>query len=493
MDCSLIKLNGQELSPREAGDEGLTESIQTDVNLDQTASCVQTSDQIHSQRISTDQNEELSTNVPILHTGDHPSEATDLIQNQTPVMTETADTQIIGTSNIEDQEMEINLVLECQPEINKSPSFSPVLLSSLYMEKDNYFKGCKWSPDGLCIMTNSADNIIRLINTPAEIVAKKWDTTECELIDINVCLKLQESGTIYDYAWWPLMNSLYPSTCCLATTASDQPIHLWDAFNGSLRATYIAKDQVDEVKAAHCIGFSSDGMQMICGFKKELRLFYIDKPGDTCEVWPTVKPKCSSGQRGIISAAEFSPDDSTIACGSYDGTTALYSSKNGNMITKLSCGRGVTQVRYTKDGNRLYAGLRKSDELLCWDVRYLRGNLFKVDRKVDTNQRIYFDLTSRTFQNKEELLNDNILLSGGTDGQVTFWNTEVDTIEPWKFHHFKPHKDCVNGVNVHPELPILATCSGQRHCVNFSDSEEDSDETFIPVEDNSIKFWHLRT
>jgi hypothetical protein len=49
---------------------------------------------------------------------------------------------------------------------------------------------------------------------------------------------MKEAETVYDYQWYPLMDSSQPNTCCLATTSQYQPIHLYDAFDGHIRATY---------------------------------------------------------------------------------------------------------------------------------------------------------------------------------------------------------------------------------------------------------------
>lgn len=184
----------------------------------------------------------------------------------------TAMNHIAPTENVAELATDSNKSEQLSVEITTSEDQSialPVatLLCSLNLCNDNFFKGCKWAPDGLCLMTNSDDNTIRLINTPSQVLAKQAPQDN-DLYEIDSCLSIKEAETIYDFAWWPLMNSMYPSTCCLATTARDQPIHLWDAFSGNLRATYIAKNNVDEVKCAHSLAFSCSGEQMVCGFNK---------------------------------------------------------------------------------------------------------------------------------------------------------------------------------------------------------------------------------
>ena len=100
---------------------------------------------------------------------------------------------------------------------------------------DNYLRGCSWAPDGLCILSNSNDNILRLFNLPSGLLTGQLDNVEPEM---KAILRIPEGEAIYDYSWWPLMNSMDPPTCCFVSTAKGQPIHLFDAFNGKLRATY---------------------------------------------------------------------------------------------------------------------------------------------------------------------------------------------------------------------------------------------------------------
>ncbi len=57
-------------------------------------------------------------------------------------------------------------------------------------------------------------------------------------VDFPPCLTMQEGEIVYDYTWFPLMDSTRPDLCCFAVTAQYQPIHLYDAFDGHLRASY---------------------------------------------------------------------------------------------------------------------------------------------------------------------------------------------------------------------------------------------------------------
>lgn len=74
----------------------------------------------------------------------------------------------------------------------------------------------------------------------------------------------------------------------LASSSRDNPIHVWDAFHGEVRASFRPYNHLDELTAAHSLCFSPDGARLYCGFDKTVRIFYTDRPGRDCEERPTV-------------------------------------------------------------------------------------------------------------------------------------------------------------------------------------------------------------
>ncbi|XP_016334321.1 telomerase Cajal body protein 1-like, partial [Sinocyclocheilus anshuiensis] len=58
-------------------------------------------------------------------------------------------------------------------------SRNPQMLTGSWAEythtAENYLRGCKWAPDGSCIVSNSADNILRVYNLPPELYSSHWD------------------------------------------------------------------------------------------------------------------------------------------------------------------------------------------------------------------------------------------------------------------------------------------------------------------------------
>lgn len=347
-------------------------------------------------------------------------------------------------------------------------------------------KGCKWSTDGSCILTSSDDNFLRLFNLPNCLFQLPVDWNELQ--EMSSVLQCKESGLIYDYAWYPGMTSADPATCCFASTSAGNPIHLWDAYTGQLRCSYRPYNHLDEPVAAHSISFDASGEKLYCGFNKMIRVFDVASPGRSFDERPTNVKKM--GQPGIISCFAFGPQG-IYAAGSYCKTVAMYSESDGQLQFMLSGHQGgVTHLRFSPDGTRLYSGGRKDFEILCWDLRNLGKVLFCMKRTVTTHQRMYFDL-SRC---------GNYLLSGNTNGIVTAWDLKVQPIElddceplmrPGLF--FKAHDDCVNGISLHPTLPVYATTSGQRKFPELSGDDSSSifEEDTLAHADNSLRLWWL--
>lgn len=371
---------------------------------------------------------------------------------------------------------------------------NPQMLTGSWTEfstfPENYLKGCKWAPDGSCILTNSADNVLRVYNIPPEVYSYNWEL----LPEMSPVLRMAEGDTIYDYCWYPKVNSLDADTCFLASSSRDNPIHVWDAFYGEVRGSFRPYNHLDELTTAHSLCFSPDGSQLYCGFDKIVRVFYTDRPGRDCEERPTLVKK--QGQSGIISCFSFSPCQSVYACGSYSRCAGLYSCQDGTLLALLPTRHhgGLTHLLFSPDGNYLYTGGRKDPEILCWDLREPGKVVFSLKRNVATNQRIYFDLD----------VSGRYLLSGDTEGVVSVWDTQTappdsneELLQPQL--RFQAHWDCTNGISIHPFMPLLVTSSGQRQFPWPSDSEGDSGlegegggDFLSPQEsrqDNALSLW----
>ena len=240
------------------------------------------------------------------------------------------------------------------------------------------------------------DNQIRLFEVPLDGVATHSDWASSP--SLRPALWIKEGETIYDMEWYPGMNSGEPSTCCFLSTSRDNPVHVWDAFTGHLRAAYCAYTDAEELDAAYSICFDrlTPSNKLYCGFNNCIRIYDVERPGRQHAVLKTFKRAHgqSTGQRGIVSCAAINPDKSgLLAAGTYSRNIGLYDTLSGKLLYNLQGHRGgVTQVNWGPEGCYLYSGARKDDEILCWDVRGSGDALFRLPRAVRTNQRVQFSV-----------------------------------------------------------------------------------------------------
>ncbi len=82
---------------------------------------------------------------------------------------------------------------------------------------------------------------MHIYKVPPSYLHTESSPLEASPLPISASLNSKEGETIYDYQWYPYMNSLNPSTCVYASTSRDNPIHLWDAYTGQIRTTYRGK------------------------------------------------------------------------------------------------------------------------------------------------------------------------------------------------------------------------------------------------------------
>lgn len=130
------------------------------------------------------------------------------------------------------------------------------------------------APDGSCLLTNSADSVLRLFNAPDFSTGLPPSP-----LPWKSALRVKEVDLVYDYCWYSKMSSSDPATACFVTTSKTAPVHLWDAFLGTHRASYIAKDHSDSVVAANSVAVNPEGTMIYAGYSNTVRIFDIAYPG----------------------------------------------------------------------------------------------------------------------------------------------------------------------------------------------------------------------
>jgi len=334
-------------------------------------------------------------------------------------------------------------------------------------DTQDFFKGAKFSSDGTCIVTGSDDNELRLYET--------YSSDGTYNSSLSPVLTMSEGECIYDYCMYPSFASSDPSTCFLTSVCKDHPVHLWDAYNGSLRASYLPYNDKDELDHTISLSFNVDGLKLLVGGVSCIYTFDVSRPGRQIEFRKTIASrKAKGGQRGLISC--FSTNmywSGMYAAGSYSKQILVYSeSDNRRSIAELEGHTGgVTSVRFTPDGNYLLSGSRKENLIYCWDMRMSMAPVVKYERKVETNQRIYFDIDS----------NGTRLVTGGTDGQTLVYQINSGEL----LTKLPGQNDAVNGAHFNPrDEDVVVISTGQRHFV-----DEDSPALTAL---NSVQLWKIK-
>lgn len=129
-------------------------------------------------------------------------------ENQSPVSTDVP----VPTeeSAVQEETLPLNYpIYQCEH------PWVPVCCSVVETGKgQGFFKGCKWSPDGTCLLTCTDDNTLKLYDLPADLYkSHNLPFQGCSLTEINPALKIKEGELIYDYCWHPHMSSWHPETC----------------------------------------------------------------------------------------------------------------------------------------------------------------------------------------------------------------------------------------------------------------------------------------
>ncbi|OBZ90666.1 Telomerase Cajal body protein 1 [Choanephora cucurbitarum] len=349
---------------------------------------------------------------------------------------------------------------------------------------NNYFRNAKWSPDGSFLLTNSADDVLRLFQLPQNVYEEQ-DTGEPVQMAPN--LGIREGEAVYDFAWFPTMNAQDPSTCCFITSVRDHPIQLWDACTGSVRASYRAIDHCERFVGPNVLCFNLDGSKIYTGYENMIEIF--DTYSGSSDKKPTIpKRKSRHGQKGIISCLDFAPDGYYYAAGSYSASIGIYDAHNDKLSLKLTgIEAGVTQVKFSKDGLYLFSASRHSDTILCWDIRDSANVLYELPRPGRTNQRIQFDLDP----------SGKYLITGDTQGNLLSYDITTGALEDIEtkkrlVSSVSLHQDIISSVSFNPVYPVMSTCSGQRKfslpSVDSDESEEEEEEIII---DNTLKTWRV--
>ncbi|VCW66394.1 unnamed protein product, partial [Gulo gulo] len=118
---------------------------------------------------------------------------------------------------------------EGYPTWNYSFSQLPRFLSGSWSEfstqPENFLKGCKWAPDGSCILTNSADNVLRIYNLPPELYNDGEQLEYSEMVRVGAtCAPSLAVAHFSPSRGW---RKLRPRVSCSHTGRFCMSVHRW--------------------------------------------------------------------------------------------------------------------------------------------------------------------------------------------------------------------------------------------------------------------------
>uniref|UniRef100_A0A7S3JUY0 Anaphase-promoting complex subunit 4 WD40 domain-containing protein n=1 Tax=Aureoumbra lagunensis TaxID=44058 RepID=A0A7S3JUY0_9STRA len=365
----------------------------------------------------------------------------------------------------------------------------PSLALECLLSVEEIPKNVKWSPDGTCLLTATEKKRLLLMELPNSVIESLQKKSGriangSPPVVWKSILEYAEAESIRDYAWYPGMNSNDTATCCFVSCARDQPLHLWDAYTGNLRASYAAWKTTDEIDGAVSLAFSQDGTKLYTGSESAVRLFYTAEPGKNCFVRKTrSKRQSKDGQHGLIGALA-TWGHYLYAAGSYKGSVGLYDDRidpeQGAVLlfpSQLFKSHGVTALQFNSSGFCLFVGTRAERPqayIRIFDLRRIddfEQECLRLPRQAGSNQRLGF-----------HLFHDDHTFATATDNKgVALFHLDNFDFKISSHVQAKEH-DVVNGCHFHPQLPLLATALGQHRFLQHK---------YDIFPRNALHVWHI--
>ncbi len=286
-----------------------------------------------------------------------------------------------------------------------------------------------WRPDGHALVDGSSDAMLSLWNphdhTPAQTLRGH---TQC----------------INDVTWSPVGG-------LLASSSDDQTVRLWDTRTGAcLRILRGHRNLVNGI-AWHPGG----------------NLLASSSTDQTIRVWDVregVSRWTGTEHTGTVTSVAWHPNGTLLASSSEDHSVRIWQAERGEVLLRLEGHEGpVYNVAWSPDGRRLAScgGSGRSGELLVWDV--VGG-----DRLTSPGKRVLASGTdiSPVFSLAWSL-DGTLLMSGGTDGRLYWWEIDRETSplgEP-------AHEGWIHSIRLSPDGETVASAG----------------------EDGAIQLWNMRS
>lgn len=77
---------------------------------------------------------------------------------------------------------------------------------------------------------------MHVFELPTDVYGMEEIAETREITTLKSVIYVKTATNIYDFCWFPLMNSQEAETCYWISTCQNEPIKIYDAFNGNLTA-----------------------------------------------------------------------------------------------------------------------------------------------------------------------------------------------------------------------------------------------------------------
>lgn len=248
-------------------------------------------------------------------------------------------------------------------------------------------------------------------------------------------------------SWFPFQTDVG----VLAAASNDRPIVLYNTNDGTEICSYLTMNHIEQIDAPLAMDFIHDASRLVCGGFESVRMFDIQRPGkehDLIKLSPTRASK--EGLKGRVSALTVRQDSSQIAAlGTFnDGGLGIMDLKSHQLIFE-STGRlgSVQQIAFSEDGWSMYTYSRRSERILCWDLRSMAIRSEILRPNMNTNQRLHFDLYSNDLIAFGDSIG-NVYINSASNGESVY-NSHIC-------------ENSISGVSF-IDANTIVCCNGDRH------------------------------
>ncbi len=322
--------------------------------------------------------------------------------------------------------------------------------------------GVAFTPDGRSLLTGSEDGTLRLWDVASGQCVRVIQGYAASLFDVDWSpdgAQLVSGGTDRLVAIWEADGGGTPTRMLrghnavvygvgwspdgsrLASSAWDNVISLWDASTGAGVPLFQNPDHADT--AFYGIAWSPDGRRLASG------TYLHGVP-----VWEMATRSVrwlSRGQQTWIRHVAWSPDGTRLVGGGDDGNMYVWDTSDGTLLLLLPGHQGVvTSVAWSPDGNWLASAgrVKGRGELLVWDVQSgRRHSAWGAGKRTFTGHSgVVYALAWGS--------SGNLLVSGGSDGTLCWWDVESGTYVRVR----RAHQGTIRSLRRSPDGSRLASC-----------------------------------